>query len=145
MGDRKGALWRLAQEALHRAHAPYSGLRVGAAMRAASGALYSGCNVESAAFPIGGCAEHHAIAAGVRAEGPGFRIAEVAIAARDGSGAAVAISPCGACRQLIIEFGAGAVVHFLGADGKVAGHAIADLLPAAFALDAPHAPDDADG
>lgn len=139
MEDDREALLREAGSALRMAFAPYSGLRVGAAIRAASGAVYSGCNVESAAFPLGGCAEHHAIAAGVRAEGPAFRIASVAIAARDRSDAAVAIPPCGACRQLIMEFGPAASVLFLGADGTVHAHAIAALLPESFALATPEA------
>lgn len=139
MNDDHLALLREAGIALRMAHAPYSGLRVGAAIHAASGAVYSGCNVESAAFPLGGCAEHHAIAAGVRAEGSAFRIAAVAIAARDRSDAAVAIPPCGACRQLIMEFGPTASVLFRGVDGTVHTHAIADLLPESFALEIPKA------
>lgn len=124
-----------ANAALVNAHAPYSGLRVGAAVRSVSGAVYTGCNVESAAFPLGGCAEHHAIAAAVQAEGAAFALVEAAIAARDRSGSTVPIPPCGACRQLIHEFGADAEVRFLGRDGSVKRFAISALLPESFALD----------
>ncbi len=121
--------------ALINAYAPYSGLRVGAAVLAASGKIYTGCNVESMAFPLGGCAEHHAIAAGVRAEGAKFALKEVAVAARDRQDMAMPIPPCGACRQLILEFGADAEVRFLGRTGEIKRLSITALLPESFVLD----------
>ncbi len=137
LSDSHRALLEHAEQALARAHAPYSRLSVGAALRSVDGGLHSGCNVESAAFPVGGCAEHHAIAAAVRAEGGGMRIAEIAILAVDGRGGRPAIPPCGACRQLIREFGPDAVVLFRGRDGGIERHAIVDLLPHSFDLDSP--------
>lgn len=125
-------LLQAAGEALGHAHAPYSKLRVGAAVRAASGRVYTGCNVECAAFPLGGCAERHAIAAAVLAEGRSARISAIAISALDEQGHAVAIPPCGGCRQLIFEFGPDAEVVFRGRDGHPAVHAIRGLLPHAF-------------
>lgn len=123
-----------AGEALRCAHAPWSGFRVGAAVLSEQGNVYTGCNVESVAFPVGGCAEHHAIAAGVLAEGAEFRVSRIAVAAhRDGSAAPV--PPCGACRQLIAEFGADAEVAFLGRDGAIARFSIATLLPESFSLE----------
>lgn len=122
-----------AGEALRCAHAPYSRFRVGAALLSAQGNVYTGCNVESVAFPVGGCAEHHAIAAGVLAEGAEFQVLRIAIAAhRDGAEAPV--PPCGACRQLIAEFGPEAQVTFRARDGRMACYGIAELLPESFQL-----------
>lgn len=123
-----------AEAAMARAHAPYSGLKVGAALRTAGGTIHSGCNVESAAFPIGGCAEHHAIAAAVRAEGGAVRIETILIVARDAAGEEPAIPPCGACRQLISEFGPQAQVLFRGRSGALEAHSIGELLPHSFRL-----------
>lgn len=124
-----------ARRALLKAYAPYSRLRVGAAVRTASGQVHAGCNMENAAFPVGGCAEHHALAAAVQAEGPGVRVVAVAVAARDAQDRDVAIPPCGACRQLILELGPEATVCFRQQDGTLGRHAITALLPASFHLD----------
>ncbi len=98
-------LRRAAAVAARKAYAPYSAFRVGAALRTAGGATYIGCNVENASFPVGGCAERHAIAAAVAAEGPEMRIATIAIVALDPLGDEAVCAPCGACRQAILEFG----------------------------------------
>jgi cytidine deaminase len=115
---------------------------VGAAIRSATGALYTGTNVENAAFPLGNCAEASAIAAGVRAEGEGFRIAETAVWALDRRGRTVAISPCGGCRQRIREFAAddAVKVHFPWQDGSLKTATVDELLPYAFELPDAHAP-----
>ena len=134
-GSHEDHLVELAEEALRRAHAPYSRLSVGASVRCASGATYSGCNVESAAFPVGGCAEHHAIAAAVRSEGSGVRLLEVVVLARDGEGRPSPVPPCGACRQLIHEFGPGARVRYLGRDGALVERSIGELLPDSFSFE----------
>ena len=128
------ALRELAEQALHRAYAPYSKFQVGAALRSASGALYSGCNVENAAYPLGSCAERAAISAAVRAEGPTLRIVEIEVLARDQHGQLQPAAPCGACRQLIMELGREAEVVFTGADGRSQRWPITELLPAAFGL-----------
>lgn len=119
--------------AMRQAYAPYSQLFVGAALRSASGKVYSGCNVECGAFGIGSCAERNAIAAAVRAEGAGLRIEAVAISAVDKHDTPMAIPPCGACRQLIRELGPQAEVVFLGGDGLVDTD-INALLPHNFVL-----------
>ena len=126
----------LAREASARAHAPYSRIRVGAAIRSVSGAHYTGANVENAAFPLGNCAEASAIAAGVRAEGGQFRIAETAVWASDAAGRAIAISPCGGCRQRIREFAVDGrvAVHFPWGDGRMKTATVDELLPFAFEL-----------
>jgi cytidine deaminase len=140
MSDRE-SLSALAREASRSAHAPYSGIHVGAAIRSAAGAFYTGTNVENAAYPLGNCAEASAIAAGVRAEGDGFRIAETAVWALDRRGRTVAISPCGGCRQRISEFADGGVlVHFPWQDGSLKSASVDELLPYAFDLPDPRAP-----
>lgn len=127
-----------ARETCKLAHAPYSGIYVGAAVRSASGAVYRGANVENAAYPLGNCAETSAIAAGVAAEGARFRIAEIAVWATDGEGRVLAASPCGGCRQRIHEFASdGQVrVHFPWQDGGTRTASIAELLPFAFSVQA---------
>lgn len=119
-------------------HSPYSGVRVGAAIRATSGAVYLGTNVENAAYPLGNCAETSAIAAGVQSEGAGFRIAEIAVWATDRDGRTLACSPCGGCRQRIRELAtSGAVaIHFPWREGETRTVTLDDLLPFAFFLPA---------
>jgi cytidine deaminase len=138
MTSQRDALFAAARETSARAHAPYSGVHVGAAIRAASGALYRGCNVENAAYPLGNCAEASAIAAGVEAEGGAFRIAETAVWATGPDGQPLAASPCGGCRQRIREFAVdGAVmVHFPSEGGAVRTATLDELLPHAFTLPA---------
>ena len=101
-----------------------------------TGATYTGTNVENAAYPLGNCAEASAIAAGVQAEGARFRIAETAVWAFDREGRAIAISPCGGCRQRIREFAVdGEVkVHFPWQGGSVRTATVDELLPYAFEL-----------
>ena len=120
----------LARRALANAHAPYSRFRVGACLRAASGRLYAGCNVENAAYPVGQCAEATAIGAMVAA---GDRaIVEVVVVSE---GAAVC-SPCGRCRQQLAEFAAAETpVHLCGPDGVRLTTTIGALLPLAFGPD----------
>jgi len=109
------------------AHAPYSGFPVGAALRTASGAVFTGCNVENAAYPEGTCAEAGAIAAMVAA---GEReIVELAVVA-DGP---KPVPPCGGCRQRIAEFAAGEVrVTMANLSGAVEVRTMEELLPGAF-------------
>jgi cytidine deaminase len=128
------ALQAAARIALRNAHAPYSQLRVGAAVLSTSGATYTGCNVENAAFPAGGCAEHHAIAAAVLAEGPGLVIERVEVAALDPGGNEVNIPPCGGCRQRIKEFGPDAIVGFRGPGGVRVEATLDELLPHGFSF-----------
>ena len=109
------------------AHAPYSGFRVGAAVRSTSGAIYAGCNVENASFPEGICAETAAIGAMVAA---GEReIAEVLTVA---DGAALTTC-CGGCRQRIRELATPTtLVHAAGPEGVRRTFTIEELLPASF-------------
>lgn len=136
MNAGRDALVALARDACAKAHAPYSGIHVGAAVRSAAGVLYAGTNVENAAYPVGNCAEASAIAAGVAAEGAAFRIAETAVWAVDRAGLALTVSPCGACRQRIREFAVDGrvAVHFPWQAGEMRTATIDELLPYAFKL-----------
>jgi cytidine deaminase len=109
------------------AHCPYSNYPVGAALRAGSGAVYSGCNVENAAYPLGTCAEAGAITAMVSA---GEReIVEVVVV----TGGATPGTPCGGCRQRLREFaGPDVAVHALNNDGAALRFTMAELLPSSF-------------
>ncbi|MGH8129839.1 MAG: cytidine deaminase [Steroidobacteraceae bacterium] len=130
------ALIGAARECCGQSHSPYSGIRVGAAVRAASGNVYRGTNVENASYPLSNCAETSAIAAGVQAEGAQFRIAEIAVWATDRGGRVLAASPCGGCRQRIHELAVdGRVnVHFPWQGGQVRTATLDELLPYAFFL-----------
>ena len=120
-----------AKEVRPNAHAPYSGYRVGAALIDETGALHIGCNVENAAFPEGTCAEANAIGSMVAAGGK--RI--VAIAAVGGADDIEACTPCGGCRQSILEFAdENTRVILIGEGNKIDSYSIEELLPAAFRL-----------
>jgi cytidine deaminase len=136
MSGGRDALVALARESCARAYAPYSGVHVGAALRSASGKVYCGTNVENASYPLGNCAEASAIATGVAAEGERLRIAEIAVWAIDGTGAALAASPCGGCRQRIRELAVdGSVcIHFPWRGGTQMTTTLDELLPYAFSL-----------
>lgn len=109
------------------AWAPYSQFKVGAAIRAASGAVYAGCNVENVAYPEGTCAEAGAIAAMVAAGDT--VIAEVLVIADSPD----PVPPCGGCRQKIAEFAApDVVVTLCTTDGQSRAVTVADLLPGVF-------------
>lgn len=142
MSTGREALVAAARETCRQAHAPYSGIHVGVAVRSTSGAVYRGTNVENAAYPLGNCAEPSAVAAGVAAEGAQFRIAEVAVWATDREGEVFACSPCGGCRQRIQELAVDSEVkvHFPWHEGETRTTRIGDLLPFAFSL--PAAPRD---
>ena len=138
MTDTRDSLIAAARACCRQSHSPYSGIRVGAAIRAASGAVYLGTNVENAAYPLGNCAEVSAIAAGVQSEGTAFRIAEIAVWAADRDGRSLACSPCGGCRQRIRELAAsGAIaIHFPWREGEIRTVTLDELLPYAFFLPA---------
>ena len=109
------------------AYAPYSRFKVGAAIRAASGKIYSGCNVENVAYPEGTCAEAGAIAAMIAAGDT--VIAEMLVIADSPS----PVPPCGGCRQKIAEFAASDVrVTLCTTDGAMRVMTVAELLPGSF-------------
>jgi cytidine deaminase len=120
-------LFDAALAARERAYAPYSRYSVGAAVRTPTGEIYSGCNVENAAYPLGNCAEPAALAAMVRAGGRS--VAEVVVV----TGGVTPGTPCGGCRQRIREFaGPETLVHSTTVDGTVVTMTMQQLLPMAF-------------
>ncbi|MFZ5453813.1 MAG: cytidine deaminase [Thermodesulfobacteriota bacterium] len=118
-----------AREALSRAYAPYSRFRVGAAVLTAKGNTYTGVNVENPSYGLTICAERAAIFSAVAAEGPEMQIEALAVACEQPG----PCLPCGACRQVIAEFGPEAVIFFSGPDGPEEV-SLARLLPGAFSL-----------
>jgi cytidine deaminase len=121
----------LARGALANAHAPYSRFRVGACVRAASGRLYAGGNVENVSYGLTECAETIAIGAMVTA---GDReITDVVVVTERGP----LCPPCGRCRQQLAEFARPhARVHLFGPDGQRLTTTLGELLPLAFGPDA---------
>ena len=120
-------LFKAAMTVRENAYAPYSNFQVGAAIRAASGEIYTGCNVENVAYPEGTCAEAGAIAAMIAAGET--EIKEILVVA----GGASKVSPCGGCRQKIAEFAQGDTpVYMADLAGDIGEITIGDLLPAGF-------------
>jgi cytidine deaminase len=114
------------------AYSRYSGFKVGAALIDETGHVHIGCNVENAAYPEGSCAETGAIAAMVVAGGRQIRTIAVAGGAAD----LADCTPCGACRQRIMEFASNDTrVLVITGDDKWQSFTIADLLPASFHFD----------
>lgn len=107
------------------AYAPYSGYKVGAALLTSSGRIYDGANVENAAYPSSMCAERVAI---FKAVSEGEREFEaIAVATSNGG------FPCGACRQVLAEFGLDTVILIVNENGDITQEtSVSELLPAAF-------------
>lgn len=121
-------LIRLALAARNRAYAPYSGFRVGAAVLASSGKIYSGANVENATFGATICAERSAVSAAVSAGER--RLVAVVIA----TGTTPPSPPCGICRQVLAEFGPGMTVILVNKRGETVETDLTTLLPMNFML-----------
>jgi len=100
-----------ARRAMKRAYAPYSNFKVGAALLTTGGDLFTGCNVENASYGMSNCAERTAIFTAVAQAGPAVEIRAIAVTNNQNA----PCSPCGACRQVIYEFGPNARVIFRGA------------------------------
>ncbi len=122
-------LLKAARAATKQAYAPYSNFHVGAAVLTSTGEIIAGCNVENASYGLTNCAERTAIFAAVAKLGPGIEIKAVTVVNAN----EVPCAPCGACRQVIYEFGPEAVIHFRGPDAWVTC-SITDLLPYGFRL-----------
>jgi cytidine deaminase len=127
--EQREHLLQSAREAMQRAYAPYSHFKVGAALLTSEGRIFSGCNVENASYGLTNCAERAAIFSAVAQTGPGLTIRVIAVV----NDQEVPCSPCGACRQVIYEFGPDAIVVFPGASGWKE-LPIAELLPEGFRL-----------
>jgi cytidine deaminase len=119
------ALIAAARSVQARAYAPYSKFRVGAALEATDGRVFVGCNIENASYGLTICAERAAICAAVSAGATKFRRAVVV------SDVDPPAAPCGACRQVLAEFGLDLPVEGVGSKRTVSWR-LADLLPAAF-------------
>jgi cytidine deaminase len=119
------ALIEAATAAAARAYAPYSGYRVGAALRTTDGPIFIGCNVENASYPAGICAERAALVAAV-SQGHQHFDALVVVSANGGT-------PCGVCRQMLYEFAPQLWIVIADTGGQVRGEwRLAALLPHGF-------------
>ena len=107
-----------------RAYAPYSRFLVGAALRAADGTIFAGCNVENASYGLTICAERNAIAQAIAAGTRDFTA--VAVVSENG------VTPCGACRQVLVEFGPEMMVIVVDLRGRRRIYTLAELLLDAF-------------
>ncbi len=122
-------LLRAARKVMKNAYAPFSHFRVGAAILTSKGQVFAGCNVENSSYGMTNCAERTAIFSAVAKEGPELEIRAVAVVNDHG----VPCSPCGACRQVIYEFGPRAILFYQGERGPKQS-LITDLLPEGFRL-----------
>lgn len=118
----------LARECMDRAHAPYSSFRVGAALEAADGRRFGGCNVENASYPVTACAERVALGAAVSQGAREFRRLVIC------STGTRPTPPCGMCRQALTEFSPELEVVAVAPDGARARWTLRELLPDAFGL-----------
>jgi cytidine deaminase len=120
------ALIEVAKQARQNAHAPFSNFRVGAALRAKSGRIYGGCNVENASYGLTCCAERVAIFKAVSEGEHDFDVIAVV------TDTATLTPPCGACRQLIWEFCGDVPVVLSNLQGKIEYERSGTLLPRPF-------------
>ncbi len=117
-----------ALKAREKAYAPYSHFKVGAAILSTDGEVFTGCNVENASYGLTVCAERVALFKAVTMGRRSF--SAIAIAA----GTSDYCSPCGACRQVLAEFGGSTKVYMANCKGEYREMTVAELLPAAFNL-----------
>ena len=123
--DERKLLITLANEARQKAYVPYSNYRVGAALRVKDGIIFTGVNVESAAYPTTMCAERVAV---YKAVSEGYKDFEAIAVVTDNGG-----SPCGGCRQVLAEFGLETVVLIADGEGRLVSEmTVGELLPGAF-------------
>jgi cytidine deaminase len=129
MADKKEELLAIARQACEKAYAPYSNFRVGAAVLASDGRIFSGCNVENSSLGLTCCAERNAIFAMVAAGEKEIR--EILVIGETEE----FLPPCGACRQVIAEFAApSAVIHMCNRSGAYRDATVSELVPYVFKL-----------
>lgn len=126
---RYGRLVNAAKKARGRAYSPYSGVKIGAAVLASDGTIYTGCNIENASYGLACCAERTAIFKAV-SEGA-RRITAIAVVGESEEFTA----PCGACRQVMVEFNPEMKVLRRGVDGFTGDTTAESLLPGRFKPD----------
>jgi len=119
-------LYQKAVEQLKHSYAPYSGFAVGAALLAEDGSLYTGCNVESAAYSATICAERTALVKGISEGNQAF--ASLAVASTSGD----FTFPCGICRQMLVEFNPSLRIIVGDQNNIIKVYLLKDLLPEAF-------------
>jgi cytidine deaminase len=125
-GSSDEELTKRAKEARSKAYAPYSGVKIGAAVLSYDGAIYTGCNIENSSYGLSNCAERTAIFKAV-SEGS-RRITSIAIVGDSQE----YTSPCGACRQVIVQFNPRMRIIRRGLDGYKSETTADRLLPEAF-------------
>ena len=127
-------LMDLARAAMETAYAPYSGVQVGAALLTAAGKVYTGCNIENAAFSPTNCAERTAF---FKAVSEGERaFAAIAVAGGPGGVTQGPFPPCGVCRQVMQEFcGPDFLIWLEDGTGGIQSYPLSQLLPLGFDAD----------
>ena len=124
--DKYESLVGAAKEARKHAYSPYSGVKIGAAVMTSGGRIFAGCNIENSSYGLACCAERTAI---FKAVSEGFRdIAAIAVVGKSED----FTRPCGACRQVMVEFNPGMKVLRRGTDGSRSDTTAGALLPAPF-------------
>jgi cytidine deaminase len=121
-------LVNVAKQVWQHAYAPYSKFHVGAALRSSKGTIYQGANIENASYGLARCAEQSAIQAMASAGERAFQ--EIVVYTEDDPPA----TPCGACRQILFEFGKDAKVYLVNHMGNVRSYSVRELLPDGFEL-----------
>lgn len=120
------AMVELAREARRHAHAPYSGFKVGSALRTKAGEIVTGCNIENASFGLTMCAERVAV---FKAVSEGLREFDAVVVLADSRRHT---APCGPCRQILWEFCGDVWVHMVGHGGRARTLRLRELLPLPF-------------
>lgn len=130
------ALGRKARTMVRRASAPHSNFQVGAAVLSSAGEIFGGCNIENDSYSLTICAERVAIFNAVASSSRPFALLAVYIVSGEDDRIEPSgpISPCGACRQVMAQFGPKAVVSYVGTDGTRRKRPLEELLPETFSL-----------
>jgi cytidine deaminase len=121
-------LFQAAKKARENSYSPYSGEKVGSAIRLTNGKIFAGCNVENSSYGATICAERTAIQSAVASEGPKIEITEVLVVTDHDP----AWPPCGLCRQVIAEFGLRSTIHAADLSSVKSSMSFSDLYPSAF-------------
>ncbi len=131
-GTKREALWEQAKLVSELAYSPYSGVKVGAAVLDSQGRIHSGCNVENASYGLTQCAERNALATAIAAGARPGELVEIAVYATSFE----VLSPCGACRQVMVELLSDTATVHCGSDrGSINSWPIESLFPSPFKLE----------